>query len=126
MGFRKANSIGAATSTEKVKAYIAAGITAGYGCQLYYDAYGVATAINGAIDGTSKPGKYGIAQATYASAVTGTFITRGAATVVSGGTSGNLVTAISAAGVITDAAVSSDTGDVSLGVSTGASTLILY
>ena len=126
MAFGNASRIDAMSATKKVKAYCATSLTAGFPAALYPDASGVVTAFNQIIDGSSRKGQFGILQTTVTSGETGTFVVRGAATVIGGGTSGQLVTAISVSGGVTDATVASGNADLALGMSTASSTLILY
>lgn len=129
MSFGNASRIDALTATKKVKATDAAGsgFATGVPVQVYPNESGVLYAISGLIDGSSRTGRWGIVSGTCTSGGVATVIVKGAATTVAtSGVAGYMVTAISAAGEFTNAAVASGNADLSLGVATSASALVIY
>jgi len=91
----------------------------------YFDENGIATAITVAADVNSV--RWGVAEVAVTDTESGVIITKGKATLASGGTAGQLVTAISNAGVITSAAAANTNADTNiLGVCTAAGEMFIY
>ena len=108
-----------------VQAVAAGAVTTNAPVGLYYGSDGTLYAKTVAADASSV--NWGIAEAAISDTATGEIVVKGLATVASGGTAGQLVTAISNAGVITDAAAGATNADINvLGVSASASTFYIY
>ncbi len=103
------------------------GIAKGLPVQLYTNAAGVVQGMLGVVDGTSLPGHWGINVATIASGVSGTAVVQGSVdTAAASGTASELITAISAAGVVTCSTVGSANADIAIGVCVDTDTIIIY
>lgn len=102
-------------------------ITANCPAAYYYDANGVLTATPVAPDSNSI--RWGIAESAIADTATGILKIGGSATLPTGagGTSGQLVTAITASGGMTVAAVASTNADINvLGMCTASNTMVIW
>ena len=114
------------TKSYTVKATANGACTATYPVGLYYDQNGVLKAKVSALEVTAHQGNWGIVQATVADGAEVTVVVKGLATVASGGTADELVSAISNVGVVTDGAVADGAVDNALGVSLSATTMYIY
>ena len=113
------------SSTTEITVLANGAITANYPVGYFYNENGEAEAKVCALDVNST--RYGIAPAAIADTAYGKIIIRGPVTLASGGTAGNVITAISNVGVITDATPANTNMDINiLGVSTSATTAYLY
>lgn len=121
----QSNDINAYDSAQVKPAIANGAILKGQPVGLYIGTDGLDHALLCALDVNSV--RYGIALADVASGATGKFVVKGKVKVISGGTSGQLVTAIGTGGGITDAAVANTNADTNvLGMSTDTDELILY
>jgi len=108
-----------------VKALAAGSLTVASPVGLYYSSAGVLTAKTVAADASSV--NWGISEKAVTTGAEAEIVVKGLATVASGGTDGQLVTAISNVGAITDAAAGVTNADINvLGVSASAKTFYIY
>ena len=120
-------SAGDPKAQQKVWAKASGAVTAGYPVALALSADGSEWICKvHAVATTSMPGKYGIAEEAIADTVYGWVTVRGEASAVSGGTAGQVVTAISNAGVLTSGALSASNGADAIGTCTGAGKIVLH
>lgn len=114
-----------ANAEKYLKVYAVDELTAGEPAAYYIDANGDYMGLDVAVD--SNTVRWGVPVETIPIDTTGLLVIQGTATLASGGTSGQLVTAIDTNGVITDAAVGDTNADIKvLGISTGADTMFIY
>ena len=93
---------------------------------VYFSAAGVRTGIKFAAN-VNTVKTWGVPEATIATGEYGYIKVAGLVTLTSGGTAGQLVTAISNAGAITDAVAANTNADINvLGVSVSATTMYIY
>ena len=113
------------TKSYTVKAIANGACTAKYPVGLYYDQNGALRAKVSALEVTAHQGNWGIVQADADAGTEVTVVVKGLATVASGGTAGNLVSAITNVGVVTDGAPANGSVDNALGVSLSGSTMYI-
>jgi len=115
------------TAKVTVKVLSNGGLVAGAPVGLYYSADGVLTGIKVACDGNTVAGHWGISESAIADGEYGQVTVRGLAVCASGGTAGQLVTAISNAGAITSAAAANTNADTGvLGTCSVAGSILIY
>ena len=92
---------------------------------LYYAEDGQLTALVCALDANSH--SFGVSKSALSSGDIGEFVVKGKATLASGGSAGQLVTAITSAGVIASAAAGATNADINtLGVCTAAGKIFIF
>lgn len=115
--------------TSPQKAYVLASgeLTVGCPCGLYLSSAGVLTGIKVAADVNTIKGHWGIPEATIDDTESGFVIIQGSVDAVSGGTAGQVVTAISNAGALTSAAAANTNVDTNiLGTCTDTGSLYIF
>tara|TARA_R100001594_G_C3862711_1_gene221379 strand:+ start:82 stop:510 length:429 start_codon:yes stop_codon:yes gene_type:complete len=116
-----------ATAKITVKVLANGALAVGSPVGLYYTEAGVLTGIKVAADSNTVAGHWGISEAAIADGEYGLVTVRGLAVCASGGTAGQLVTAISNAGVITSAAAANTNADTGvLGTCSAAGSILIY
>jgi len=101
-------------------------IAAGIPVHVYTTSTGITRCAVAAVDGSTKRGTWGVTIAAIASGGTGPVCVKGLVGGLTGGTADQMVTSITAAGTITDAAAASANTDLALGVSYSATQLVIY
>lgn len=120
-------SAGDPKAKQKVWAKASGAVTAGYPVAIALSSDGAEYVCKvHAVATTSMPGKYGIAEGAIEDGKYGWVIVRGEASAVSGGTAGQVVTAISNAGVLTSASLSGSNGANAIGTCIGAGKIVIH